>query len=643
MDLSARDYISLNIDKFKSTTPGPQGPDGPRGATGVGVNHMKGTSTTDPEGDFSTAGEYDTYTFYADANEKFPLAWFTIKNGEDPWRRAVDRGYRGTEEEFYTMLGMVEEYAMLSLEAVEITTENREQVALDAAQVAEDRIVVEEARDRAKDSLNEMQVLFLGHKDVDPTTDNFGNPLIEGALYYNTIDEVMKVWTGTEWYVLFMSDNIVTSFNGRVGDVELTNEDVTEATTYDLQVKMPEIDGRLDTIEEDVRLLELEAEEHVNDKENPHEVTKAQVGLGNADNTADVDKIVASAGRLTEGKKINNVVFDNTQDITITANTPNSSAISFDSGAIEGTDVYTFDGSEAKSVDIVAGLNVALVKEAGKITINVDDPEVNWHELQNVPSPTITLSGDVSGSAVMTELGSTTLEISITPVGAAGTYTKVTTNDKGQVISGDSLSHTDIPDIDASKITSGIIDSARLPSYVDDVLEFSSLGAFPLEGETGKIYVAIDTNKTYRWGGTSYVYITSGAVDSVAGKTGVVTLNKEDVGLNQVDNTSDVDKPISTATANALALKTDTATLESLNAFRADKVLASKDVANLIYSDGNLVKIRYTIDDDVDYEVLTYSGEDLTNVAHYLVGVLQGNTVLTYSGGNLVSSIFVGV
>ena len=133
MDVSTRDYISNNVEMFKSTTPGPKGADGTKGPQGVGVHHMKGTSTTDPEGDFSTAGEYDTYTFYADANEEFPLAWFTIKNGEDPWRRAVDRGYRGTEEEFYTLLGMVEEYAMISLEAMEVTTENREQVALDAA------------------------------------------------------------------------------------------------------------------------------------------------------------------------------------------------------------------------------------------------------------------------------------------------------------------------------------------------------------------------------------------------------------------------------------------------------------------------------------------------------------------------------
>ena len=203
---------------------------------------MKGTSTTDPEGDFSTAGEYDTYTFYADAHEEFPLAWFTIKNGEDPWRRAVDRGYRGTEEEFYSLLGLVEEYAMLSLEAIEVTTENREQVALDAAKVVEDRIAVEEAKDLAvekgdlaKDSLDAMQELFLGHKDVVPTTDNLGNPLVEGVLYYSTVQGSMKVWNGTEWAIaVFSASGSVISFNGRDGTVSLQNSDITDAVGKDL-------------------------------------------------------------------------------------------------------------------------------------------------------------------------------------------------------------------------------------------------------------------------------------------------------------------------------------------------------------------------------------------------------------------------
>lgn len=98
----------------------------------------------------------------------------------------------------------------------------------------------------------------------------------------------------------------------------------------------------------------------------------------------------------------------------------------------------------------------------------------------------------------------------------------------------------------------GKVPAAQLPSYVDDILEYANLTAFPATGEAGKIYVALDTNKTYRWSGSAYVYITSGAVDSVAGKTGVVVLAKADVGLDSVDNTTDANKPISTATQTAL-------------------------------------------------------------------------------------------
>ena len=53
----------------------------------------------------------------------------------------------------------------------------------------------------------------------------------------------------------------------------------------------------------------------------------------------------------------------------------------------------------------------------------------------------------------------------------------------------------------------GLVPSSQLPSFVDDVLEFDSRGAFPTTGESGKIYVALDTNLTYRWGGTEYVEI----------------------------------------------------------------------------------------------------------------------------------------
>jgi hypothetical protein len=58
---------------------------------------------------------------------------------------------------------------------------------------------------------------------------------------------------------------------------------------------------------------------------------------------------------------------------------------------------------------------------------------------------------------------------------------------------------------------SGTISSGLLPSYVDDVLSYTNLAGFPGTGETGKIYVAEDSNKVYRWSGSVYVEISSSA------------------------------------------------------------------------------------------------------------------------------------
>lgn len=59
----------------------------------------------------------------------------------------------------------------------------------------------------------------------------------------------------------------------------------------------------------------------------------------------------------------------------------------------------------------------------------------------------------------------------------------------------------------ASLNESGIIPSAQLPSYVDDVIEVNTFSNLPGTGESGKIYIVQNTNLTYRWSGTNYVEI----------------------------------------------------------------------------------------------------------------------------------------
>ena len=59
----------------------------------------------------------------------------------------------------------------------------------------------------------------------------------------------------------------------------------------------------------------------------------------------------------------------------------------------------------------------------------------------------------------------------------------------------------------ANLSNNGKVPAHQLPSYVDDVLEFGSVSSFPNTGEEGKIYVALDTNLTYRWSGSTYVEV----------------------------------------------------------------------------------------------------------------------------------------
>lgn len=62
------------------------------------------------------------------------------------------------------------------------------------------------------------------------------------------------------------------------------------------------------------------------------------------------------------------------------------------------------------------------------------------------------------------------------------------------------------------------IPAVYLPAFVDDVLEFANLASFPATGESGKIYVDLATNKTYRWSGSVYSEISAspGSTDAVS-------------------------------------------------------------------------------------------------------------------------------
>ena len=173
----------------------------------------------------------------------------------------------------------------------------------------------------------------------------------------------------------------------------------------------------------------------------------------------------------------------------------------------------------------------------------------------------------------------------------------------------------------------GLVPAAQLPSYVDDVLEFANMASFPNPGEPNKIYIALDTHRTYRWTGSTYGELVAGVILGETSTTAyrgdkgkaaydhslVVTGNphqvtKADVGLGDVENNNPADAPISTAVATALALKLDKTQVEdsltsaaTLNALSANmgRILNDKITPKIEATDyaqttiGGTVKARY--------------------------------------------------
>lgn len=135
----------------------------------------------------------------------------------------------------------------------------------------------------------------------------------------------------------------------------------------------------------------------------------------------------------------------------------------------------------------------------------------------------------------------------------------------------------------ASLDATGKVPSAQLPSYVDDVIEVSGINNAPVTGETDKIYVDTETNKTYRWSGTAYVEISASDIVTASDRNGYIKINGTDVKVyeptqadwNETDETSPafiknkpvipqgstVDSELSETSTNAVQNKIVTAAL----------------------------------------------------------------------------------
>lgn len=148
----------------------------------------------------------------------------------------------------------------------------------------------------------------------------------------------------------------------------------------------------------------------------------------------------------------------------------------------------------------------------------------------------------------------------------------------------------------ASLDDSGKVPSTQLPSYVDDVLEFTQLDQLPNPGESGKIYVVTSTNLQYRWSGSDYVEISKslalGEISSTAypGDKGKATTDV----VNSLSDNLVNDVLVSQSDKNSVSL-----TIKSItkNPVKKNKELLLVDGEPILLTDNTPILLADNVND----------------------------------------------
>lgn len=177
-------------------------------------------------------------------------------------------------------------------------------------------------------------------------------------------------------------------------------------------------------------------------------------------------------------------------------------------------------------------------------------------------------------------------------------------------------------------LVNGKVPASELPSYVDDVLEFPSHDDFPDEGEQGKIYVAIDTGKTYRWSGSVYVEISpapdlSGYVPKTTKVNGKPLSGNIDIGA------ADIAVDSSTTVAQSLSAKRDKGDLavyDSQGQATADTLAKTSEIPPAVDTSAFVTKEFLGVPEDVEFaKVRAFTG----NTTYYVGDIVEYNSGLS--------------
>lgn len=223
--------------------------------------------------------------------------------------------------------------------------------------------------------------------------------------------------------------------------------------------------------------------------------------------TADKAIKLATARAITlSGGVSGSVLFDGTQDVTIVAtvadNSHNHNIVT------STTDGFMSAADKAKLDTIDEYANNYVLPNATDLVLGGVKKGANVNINSGVISVNTASTTDIGVTQLSSSISSNSTTTAATPSAVKQAY--------DLAVAAIPSSQKGAPNGVATLDSSGLVSTSQLPSYVDDVLEYASLPNFPAEGEVAKIYVAIDTNKIYRWSGSAYIEIspTAGNADT---------------------------------------------------------------------------------------------------------------------------------
>lgn len=165
----------------------------------------------------------------------------------------------------------------------------------------------------------------------------------------------------------------------------------------------------------------------------------------------------------------------------------------------------------------------------GDYAISVD--QIKDHIFQDVGKELVGL-GNVDNTSDLDKPVSTAQQAAL-DLKADKTYVDTNLNLKADKTNVYTRSETSLALSQKADLVNGVIPESQIPSSFNDVLEFTTSN-LPIVGESGKIYVTTDNNKTWRWGGNQYVEISGWNPDSVSKSVTLPTYYTKDAGVDPV-------------------------------------------------------------------------------------------------------------